>query len=86
MKPPYLVLIGLTLPGILSAPARAQDSQAAQPSTQSTPDDETYSLRYRFRPGETVRWAGTMVIDAPVDTSIELAVGTEMPGTCQVAV
>ena len=59
MKTPCLALIGLALLGILSAPACAEDSQAAQPSTESASDAEAYSLRYKFRPGETVRWEVT---------------------------
>ncbi len=55
MKTAYPVLIGWALLAILSASAAAEDAQA----TESSSDAETYSLRYKFRPGETIRWEVT---------------------------
>ena len=59
MNTARLLLILLALVGILSAPTGAHDSQAAEASNAATSDAETYSFRYKFQPGETVRWEVT---------------------------
>ena len=71
MKANSPLSIGLLALVIVAARAAADDSPAAP----SDSDPETYTLRYRFHPGETVRW----------EVLQQARVRTTLNGTTQVA-
>jgi len=55
MRPISLLLLGLCAPGI----ATAAQAQAATPDHDAKVTDAKVTLRYRFEPGETLRWEVT---------------------------
>ncbi len=71
MRSSWPVLIALVALTILTAPAFADSSQGGE----SRPDSETYLLRYKFHPGETIRW----------EVLHQARVRTTVSGTTQVA-
>jgi hypothetical protein len=52
MKATYPFCLGLLILAVFAARAVADDSRAAASDSSS----EQYTLRYKFRPGETIRW------------------------------
>jgi len=71
MRTSYPLWIGLGWLVISAATAGADDSQAAEPNAGS----EKYTLRYKFQPGETIRW----------EVLQQARIRTTVSGTTQVA-
>ena len=65
----------LLLATVLLMPARINASGSEDTSKAETPDTEKYLLRYRFQPGETLRWQVSHLVD----------IRTSVSGTSQTA-
>ncbi|NQT16076.1 MAG: hypothetical protein HQ582_25190 [Planctomycetes bacterium] len=54
--PSFFLLLGFACLAIHVGVVRAKDAEKAEPEAKAEANDEKHTLRYKFHPGETIRW------------------------------